>query len=110
MSAYALERLQSLPQDIVFMPVTTRMPLLFARVRSPQQLERLIDTKVLIVVNIWNSVEITLIGTGLSMAVTIMAAYPLSRRHFYHRRFFTMAMVFTMIFNGGLIPTYYLPS
>ncbi|KQY91193.1 MULTISPECIES: carbohydrate ABC transporter permease [Paenibacillus] len=54
----------------------------------------------------WNSVEITLIGTGLSMAVTIMAAYPLSRRHFYHRRFFTMAMVFTMIFNGGLIPTY----
>ncbi|MDO3412465.1 carbohydrate ABC transporter permease [Saccharibacillus sp. CPCC 101409] len=54
----------------------------------------------------WNSVKITLIGTGLSMLVTVMAAYPLSRGHFYHRRFFTMAMVFTMIFNGGLIPTY----
>lgn len=54
----------------------------------------------------WNSVEITLIGTALSMLVTILAAYPLSRRQFYSRRFFTMAMVFTMIFNGGLIPTY----
>lgn len=54
----------------------------------------------------WNSVQITLIGTALSMLVTIMAAYPLSRRQFYSRRFFTLAMVFTMIFNGGLIPTY----
>ncbi|OUS75859.1 ABC transporter permease [Paenibacillus sp. MY03] len=54
----------------------------------------------------WNSVQITLIGTALSMLTTIMAAYPLSRRQFYGRRFFTMAMVFTMIFNGGLIPTY----
>lgn len=59
-----------------------------------------------IVRSFWNSVQITLIGTGLSMAVTVMAAYPLSRRQFYSRRFFTMAMVFTMIFNGGLIPTY----
>ncbi|MCM3781373.1 carbohydrate ABC transporter permease [Neobacillus mesonae] len=54
----------------------------------------------------WNSVQITLIGTALSMLVTILAAYPLSRKQFYSRRFFTMAMVFTMIFNGGLIPTY----
>ncbi len=58
----------------------------------------------------WNSIEITLIGTLLSMVVTIMAAYPLSRRQFYSRRFFTMAMVFTMIFNGGLIPTYLVVS
>ncbi|MNW41268.1 Lactose transport system permease protein LacG [compost metagenome] len=54
----------------------------------------------------WNSVEITVIGTILSLVVTIMAAYPLSRRQFYARNFFTMAMVFTMIFSGGLIPTY----
>ncbi|CAM4163563.1 carbohydrate ABC transporter permease [Paenibacillus alkaliterrae] len=54
----------------------------------------------------WNNIEITLIGTFLSLAVTIMAAYPLSRKQFYARRFFTMAMVFTMIFSGGLIPTY----
>ncbi|CAM4330828.1 carbohydrate ABC transporter permease [Paenibacillus tarimensis] len=54
----------------------------------------------------WNSVQITVIGTLLSMAFTIMAAYPLSRKQFYARRFFTMAIVFTMIFSGGLIPTY----
>ncbi|GJM77254.1 hypothetical protein HMSSN036_94700 [Paenibacillus macerans] len=41
-----------------------------------------------IVRSFWNSVQITLIGTGLSMAVTVMAAYPLSRRQFYSRRFF----------------------
>lgn len=63
-----------------------------------------------IVRSFWNSVQITLIGTGLSMLVTIMAAYPLSRRQFYSRRFFTLAMVFTMIFNGGLIPSYLVVS
>lgn len=54
----------------------------------------------------WNSIEITVIGTLLSLAFTIMAAYPLARRIFYARRFFSMAMVFTMIFSGGLIPSY----
>ncbi|MNB78372.1 Lactose transport system permease protein LacG [compost metagenome] len=54
----------------------------------------------------WNSVQITVIGTALSMLVTVLAAYPLSRKQFYSRRFFTLAMVFTMIFNGGLIPSY----
>ncbi len=54
----------------------------------------------------WNSVTITIIGVGLSMLATIMTAYPLSRRIFVGRRFFTLAMVFTMLFQGGLIPTY----
>ncbi|WP_438444151.1 carbohydrate ABC transporter permease [Gorillibacterium sp. sgz5001074] len=58
----------------------------------------------------WNSVEITLVGTILSVSVTIMAAYPLARKQFYARNFFTMAMVFTMLFNGGLIPTYLIVS
>lgn len=58
----------------------------------------------------WNSVEITVIGTLLSVSATIMAAYPLSRRQFYARNFFTLAMVFTMLFNGGLIPTYLVVS
>lgn len=53
-----------------------------------------------------NSVVITVIGVALSMAVTIMTAYPISRRIFYGRRFFTLAMVFTILFSGGLIPTY----
>lgn len=54
----------------------------------------------------WNSTVITIIGVLLSMSVTIMTAYPLSRKVFFGRRFFTLAMVFTMLFSGGLIPTY----
>ncbi|KZE73452.1 ABC transporter permease [Paenibacillus elgii] len=55
-----------------------------------------------------NSVELTVIGVALSMIFTTMAAYPLSRRYFYMRRFWTLAIVFTMLFSGGLIPGYLL--
>lgn len=53
-----------------------------------------------------NSVVITVVGVALSMLFTTMAAYPLSRPYFYARRAFTLAIVFTMLFGGGLIPTY----
>lgn len=55
-----------------------------------------------------NSLEITLVGTCLNMLFTIMAAYPLSRKYFVGRRFFTLAIVFTMMFNAGLIPNFIL--
>ncbi|MDF2924599.1 MAG: transporter permease [Paenibacillaceae bacterium] len=54
----------------------------------------------------FNNVEITVVGVALSMAFTVFAAYPLSRSWFYGRRSLTLAIVFTMLFNGGLIPTY----
>ena len=38
--------------------------------------------------------------------MTILIAYPLSRRDFYGRKVIMMALVFTMMFFGGLIPTY----
>ncbi|TLS54168.1 carbohydrate ABC transporter permease [Paenibacillus antri] len=53
-----------------------------------------------------NNVILTVVGTALSMACTIIAAYPLSRRDMYGRRFFTLAIVFTMLFSGGIIPHY----
>jgi putative aldouronate transport system permease protein len=53
-----------------------------------------------------NSVIITVVGVSCSMLATIITAYPISRRIFIGRRFFTLAMVFTMLFSGGLIPTY----
>ncbi|THF72898.1 carbohydrate ABC transporter permease [Cohnella fermenti] len=59
-----------------------------------------------IVPSFWNSVVITVVGVVLSMTATILTAYPLSRRIFIGRRFFTLAMIFTMLFSGGLIPTY----
>lgn len=53
-----------------------------------------------------NSLIITSVGIALSMAFTIFAAYPLSRKVMYARRTFTLAIVFTMIFSGGVIPTF----
>ncbi len=53
-----------------------------------------------------NSVTITLIGTLLSMLATVLTAYPLSRRYLYARKPITTAALFTMLFGGGMIPTY----
>lgn len=53
-----------------------------------------------------NSIVLTLTGVLLSMVFTIAAAYPLSRNYFIGARFFTLFIVFTMMFGGGLIPTY----
>ena len=55
-----------------------------------------------------NSIIYAFFGTIINVALTIMAAYPLSRRDFYGRDLFMMLFLFTMIFNGGLIPTYIL--
>lgn len=54
----------------------------------------------------FNNVKITVVGVVLSMIFTVFAAYPLSRSWFYGRRPLTLVIVFTMLFNGGLIPTY----
>lgn len=53
-----------------------------------------------------NSVVITVVGVAFSMIATIITAYPISRRIFIGRKGFTLAIVFTMLFSGGLIPTY----
>jgi putative aldouronate transport system permease protein len=52
------------------------------------------------------SVTITVIGTFLSLLVTICLAYPLSKKDVPGGRFFLLAIVFTMLFNGGIVPTY----
>ncbi|MBB6674030.1 carbohydrate ABC transporter permease [Cohnella nanjingensis] len=54
------------------------------------------------------SVERVVLGTGIGMIVTILTAYPLSKVHsrFKGRTTYTWFFVFTMLFNGGLIPTY----
>jgi putative aldouronate transport system permease protein len=54
------------------------------------------------------SVERTLMGTGLQMALTILTAYPLSRtpREFKGRTIFIWILLIALLFNGGLIPLY----
>ncbi len=54
----------------------------------------------------WNSVVITVVGTIISMGMTILAAYPLSKSYFIGNNFFMKTIVFTMLFSGGMIPTY----
>ena len=49
---------------------------------------------------------ITLVGTSLNMFLSVMGAYVLSRKYLMGRKFFLNMIIFTMLFNGGLIPTY----
>ena len=54
----------------------------------------------------WISVYTTLVGTALALMISTMGAYVLSQKEVPGRTFFTLMIVFTMIFHGGLIPTY----
>ncbi|HJC22538.1 MAG TPA: carbohydrate ABC transporter permease [Candidatus Eisenbergiella merdavium] len=55
-----------------------------------------------------NSCFYTGVGTLISIILTIMAAYPLSRKGLEGRRIFMLLILFTMYFSGGMIPTYLL--
>ena len=55
-----------------------------------------------------NSVIYTIVGTFISIVLTLFAAYPLSRDDFQGNKFFTVIFLFTMMFSGGLIPSYLL--
>jgi putative aldouronate transport system permease protein len=52
------------------------------------------------------TVYITVIGTTINLILTALIAYPLSRRQLPGRRFFLLMVVFTLLFSGGIIPTY----
>ncbi len=55
-----------------------------------------------------NTIIRTVIGTVLQLFFTSMGAYVLSKKFFPHRTFWTVFIVFTMFFSGGLIPSYLL--
>ena len=57
-----------------------------------------------------NAVIYSLVFTFVSVFVTLLAAYPMSRTDFKGRGFFNVLFVITMFFGGGLIPTYLLIS
>lgn len=56
------------------------------------------------------SIFVTVAGTILSMVVTAMMAYPLSVKKLKYRGAISFFAYFTMLFNGGLVPTYMLIS
>ena len=49
---------------------------------------------------------VTLVGTTLSVLITTLFAYPLSRKELPFRYGFSFFVFFTMLFNGGLVPSY----
>lgn len=55
-----------------------------------------------------NTVLYTLIGTVVSLFMTISAAYPLSRRGLVGKKYIMFLFVFTMYFGGGMIPSFLL--
>ncbi|MDF2935783.1 MAG: binding-protein-dependent transport system inner rane component [Paenibacillaceae bacterium] len=52
------------------------------------------------------TVLITVVGTTASLLITSLLAYPLSRRDLPGGTFFAFLLFFTLLFNGGLVPTY----
>jgi putative aldouronate transport system permease protein len=52
------------------------------------------------------TILITVLGTALNMLFTVLMAYPLSRKRLPARSALLLMVVFTMLFGGGLIPTY----
>lgn len=57
-----------------------------------------------------NAVIYSVVFTVVSVVITLLAAYPMSRPDFMGKKIFNVIFVFTMFFGGGLIPTYLLIS
>ena len=55
-----------------------------------------------------NAVVYSVVFTVVSVGITLLAAYPMSRVDFKGRKFFNVIFMITMFFGGGLIPTYLL--
>lgn len=65
----------------------------------------LIHTKS-IITGMKNTIFYTVVGTALNIFMTIICAYPLSRKNLPGRKFILWIFTFTMMFGGGLIPSY----
>jgi putative aldouronate transport system permease protein len=53
-----------------------------------------------------NAIKVTVVGTSINMIATVLMAYGLSKKWLMGRKYINLIVVFTMIFSGGLIPTY----
>jgi putative aldouronate transport system permease protein len=69
-----------------------------------------IFTNKLVMHSLLVSFGITVVGTVLSMVVTILCAYGLSRPHSFAHRPIVLVLVATMFFSGGIIPTFLVVS
>ncbi len=52
------------------------------------------------------TIMVTVVGTVINIVLTTLLAYPLSRKDLPHRNAWSFVVFFTMLFNGGLVPSY----
>ncbi|MGI5899145.1 MAG: carbohydrate ABC transporter permease [Christensenellales bacterium] len=53
-----------------------------------------------------NTIYYAVVGTSLSVILTAMTAYAIAQKHLYGRKLITGALLLTMFFSGGIIPTF----
>src|SRR5690606_18312815 len=53
-----------------------------------------------------NTILYVVLGTSISLLITAMGGYALSRKNLVFGKTIMLAIVFTMLFNGGMIPTF----
>lgn len=70
----------------------------------------LITTNSQMLLSILNSLILAVGGTCVTTVVSMMYAYPLSRKYLRGNKFFSLFMIFTMLFSGGLIPYFLVVS
>ncbi len=63
-------------------------------------------TKTSFLTSLKNTLIITVVGTAISMFVTVTTAYPLSKPDLTCRKLFTLLYVISMVFFGGIVPAY----
>lgn len=51
------------------------------------------------------TVFVTAVGTGVGLSISVLYAYALSKPYFPGKKFFSFFILFTMLFNGGLVPS-----
>ena len=56
--------------------------------------------------SVLNTLFVTIVGTTVNMTLSVFGAYALSRKYLLGRKVFLNMIIFTMLFGGGLIPTY----
>ena len=55
-----------------------------------------------------NTIFVTVVGVMINMTFSCLLAYPLSKPYFRGRNFFTNMVIITMLFSGGMVPSYIL--
>lgn len=78
----------------------------FPKVLSMEAYEYIWKEKAQIFRAYFITIFVTAVGTTVSLMITMMYAYVLSKPYFPGKKFFTLFLLFTMLFNGGLVPTY----